>query len=154
MPCPDARRVIRAADELHPTHFHDHPRQPFADARRFKRKSTNRREKIYWRKLKRDKGEAPSERWLPASHSLRRDLDKSVVQTSQGTHSNAAEHRLEAYATLGFRTTERLPRANYHSAQHRLPLLFLEIDNGGSRSPVPAQRDSSTNLWPLDFGSR
>ena len=56
MPGPDARRGIRAADELHPTHFHDHPRQPFADARRFKRKSTIRREKVYWRKLKRVKG--------------------------------------------------------------------------------------------------
>jgi hypothetical protein len=65
MPGPDARRVIRAADELHPTHFHDHPRQPFADARRFERKPTIRREKVYWRKLKRDKGEAPSERGLP-----------------------------------------------------------------------------------------
>jgi len=54
MPGPDARSVIRAA-ELHPTHFHDHPRQPFADARRFKRKSPNRREKVHWRKLKRVK---------------------------------------------------------------------------------------------------
>ena len=109
MPGPDACRVIRAADELHPTHFHDHPRQPFADARRFKRKPTIRREKVYWRKLKRDKGEAPSERGRSAFHALRRDLNKSVVRISHGTHSNAAEHRLEAYATLGFRTAEASP---------------------------------------------
>ncbi len=85
MPGPDARRGIRAADELHPTHFHDHPRQPFADARRFKRKSTIRREKVYWRKLKRIKGEAPSEPGFLALNPMRRDPDKSVNQSFEST---------------------------------------------------------------------
>jgi hypothetical protein len=84
MPGPDDRRVLRTADELHPTHIHDHPRQPLADARRFKRKSPNQREKVHWRKLKQAKD-------LPLA---------------------AKEHRLEAYATLGFRNAERLSKTS------------------------------------------